>query len=106
MKRQPRTARIARDPAAGARIGELPMVSRDDPTCARIEIRTDQATKAALQARAEEAGADSLSAFLLERGAAEPTQREKRDWKARSKEAVAKRNVANAKKELRDIRGR
>ena len=100
MKRKPRTSRTP--VGAEVRFGD-DMVSREDPQSARIEIRTDQVTKDALVARALDAGADSLSAFLLERGAAEPTQREKREWKSRSKEAAAKRSVADAKRVLRDI---
>ncbi len=82
------------------------MVPRDNPLTARIDIRTTPAIKAALVARAELAGAENLTAFLLERGEAEPTQKEQRAWARRSKETVAKRAVADAKRELAYIQNK
>ena len=104
MKRQPRTPRVVRHPEVGARIGE-DMVARENPQCARIEIRTDKAIKDVLQARADEAGFYSLTAFLVERGIAEPTQKERREWKKRLKLTAAKRDFADARKRLREVQG-
>ncbi|MCZ6868068.1 MAG: hypothetical protein O7G84_01030 [Gammaproteobacteria bacterium] len=106
MKRQPRTVRLAVNPDEMVLIGEH-MASREDPQCARIEIRTDKKTKDALQALAEEAGADSLTAFMLDRAIARPTQKEIREWRKRSnsKVAVAKRGVRDAQKKLREAQG-
>lgn len=102
MKRQPRSKRVAIGQFdSDAPTGET-MSPRDNPLETRINIRTTTKIKDALTARAEEAGAESLSAFLLERGAAEPTQKEKREWAKRGPVAKAKREVAVAQQKLRD----